>query len=77
MMVIGLASIIIGQTFIRSTRISLTLVAAVVGAIIYRFILTFAIMAGVPSGDLNLLSSAIVIVAIAIPILKRRKVKNA
>lgn len=77
MMVIGLASIIIGQTFIRSSRMSLTLIAAVVGAIIYRFILTFAIMAGVPSGDLNLLSSAIVIVAIAIPILKRRKVKNA
>jgi putative ABC transport system permease protein len=48
-------------------------VAAVVGAIIYRFILTIAIMAGVPSGDLNMLSAAIVIIAIAVPILKRRK----
>lgn len=73
MMVIGLASIIIGQTFIRSTKIIWTLIAAVVGAIIYRFILTIAIMAGVPSGDLNMLSAAIVIVAIAVPILKRRK----
>lgn len=77
MMVIGLASIIIGQTFIRSTRISLTLLAAVIGAIIYRFILTIAISFGVPSGDLNLLSSAIVVLAIAVPILKRRKKRHA
>lgn len=77
MMVIGLASIIIGQTFIRSTKISLTLLAAVIGAIIYRFILTIAISFGVPSGDLNLLSSAIVVLAIAVPILKRRKKRHA
>lgn len=77
MMVIGLASIIIGQTFIRSSRILLTLIAAVVGAIIYRFILTIAISFGVPSGDLNLLSSAIVVLAIAIPLFRRRNKKNA
>jgi len=77
MMVIGLASIIIGLTFIRSDRIAVRLVATVIGAIFYRFVLTIALQIGLPSGDLKLLSAAIVIVAIAFPTLKRRGKKNA
>ena len=65
MMVIGLASIIIGATFIRSSRISIQLAATVIGAIFYRFVLTFALQIGLPSGDLKILSAAIVIAAIA------------
>ena len=77
MMVIGLASIIIGTTFIRSSRISIQLAATVIGAIFYRFVLTFALQIGLPSGDLKILSAAIVIAAIASANLSRRKKKNA
>lgn len=77
MMVIGLASIIIGTTFIRSSRISVQLAATVIGAIFYRFVLTFALQIGLPSGDLKILSAAIVIAAIASANLSRRKKKNA
>lgn len=77
MMVIGLASIIIGATFIRSSRISIQLAATVIGAIFYRFVLTFALQIGLPSGDLKILSAAIVIAAIASANLSRRKKKNA
>lgn len=77
MMVIGLASIIIGTTFIRSSCISIQLAATVIGAIFYRFVLTFALQIGLPSGDLKILSAAIVIAAIASANLSRRKKKNA
>lgn len=77
MMVIGLASIIIGTTFIRSSRISIQLAATVIGAIFYRFVLTFALQIGLPSGDLKILSAAIVIAAISSANLSRRKKKNA
>ena len=68
---------LIGTTFIRSSRISIQLAATVIGAIFYRFVLTFALQIGLPSGDLKILSAAIVIAAIASANLSRRKKKNA
>ncbi len=53
MMVIGLASIIIGLTFIKSDKVAICLVGTIVGAIFYRFALTIALYLGLPSGDLK------------------------
>lgn len=82
MMVIGLASIIIGMAFIRSDKVILSLVATIFGAIFYRFVLTIALQMGLPAGDLKLLSALIVIVAISSSNLsafglKMRRKKNA
>jgi len=74
-MVIGLASIIVGMTFIRSDKISFQLLAVVIGAIFYRTILTIALQMGLPSGYLNLLSATLVVIAIASANLTRRKPK--
>lgn len=65
MMVIGLASIIVGMTFIKKEKIIFQLLAVVIGAIFYRGVLTLALQLGLPSGYLKLLSAVIVIVAIA------------
>lgn len=65
MMVIGLASIIVGMTFIKKEKIIFQLVAVVFGAIFYRGVLTIALQLGLPSGYLKLLSALLVIVAIA------------
>lgn len=65
MMVIGLASIIVGMTFIKKDTIFFHLLAVVVGAIFYRAILTIALQLGLPSGYLKLLSAVLVVVAIA------------
>ena len=65
MMVIGLASIIVGTTFIKKEKIIFQLVAVVFGAIFYRAVLTVALQLGLPSGYLKLLSAVLVIVAIA------------
>lgn len=48
MMVIGLASIIIGLTFIKSDKVATCLVGTIVGAILYRFALTIALYLGLP-----------------------------
>lgn len=65
MMVIGLASIIVGMTFIKKEKIIFQLIAVVFGAIFYRAVLTVALQLGLPSGYLKLLSSILVIIAIA------------
>lgn len=77
MMVIGLASIIIGATFIKNEKVLVSLIATVVGAIFYRFVLTFALQVGITSGDLKLLSAVIVVIAISSTKLKLRGKKNA
>ena len=77
MMVIGLASIIIGTTFIKNEKVLVSLIATVVGAIFYRFVLTFALQVGITSGDLKLLSAVIVVIAISSTKLKLRGKKNA
>ena len=73
MMVIGLASIIVGMTFIKKDKIIFQLLAVIIGAIFYRGILTVALQLGLPSGDLKLLSALLVVLAIASTQMKRRK----
>ena len=65
MMVIGLASIIVGMTFIKKEKIIFQLTAVVFGAIFYRGVLTMALQLGLPSGYLKLLSALLVVIAIA------------
>lgn len=77
MMVIGLASIIVGMTLIKKDNIAFQLFAVVFGAVFYRAILTVALHIGLPSGDLKLLSAVLVVIAIASTNVngKRRKKK--
>lgn len=70
MMVIGLASIIVGDAFCGHGGVTRGMIAAVVGAIIYRFILTFALQLGLDSNDLKLFSALLVVIAISIPEVK-------
>lgn len=65
MLIIGLASIIVGMTFIKNEKIIFQLIAVVFGAVFYRGILTIALQLGLPSGYLKLLSALLVIIAIA------------
>lgn len=76
MMVIGLASIIVGLTFIKSDKILFQLVGVVFGAVFYRAILTVALQMGLPTGDLKLLSAVLVVIAIASTTFKSRRKKS-
>ena len=76
MLVLGLASIIIGETFIGKRGMLRHLIAVAVGAVLYRMLLTVAFQIGLPAADLKLFSASIVIIAIAVPVIKDEVVKR-
>ena len=76
--VIGLASIIIGETlFARAKHFAVRLLGIVVGAVLYRIVVAFVIFSGMPSTDLKLMTAVVVAVALSLPILKNRLALNA
>ena len=72
MVTIALASLLIGETFIRSRRMGLKIAGTVVGAFVFRLVYTIALRFNMPAYMLKLVSSVIVIFAIAGPYLKSR-----
>ncbi|MFW5823683.1 MAG: ABC transporter permease [Marinobacter sp.] len=68
--VIGLASLIGGEAVISPTTVVRALLACVVGAIMYRLAIAFALNAdvlGLESQDLNLITAVLVTLAIVLP----------
>ena len=73
MVTVALASLLIGNVFLsKGRRIWLRAVGAVLGAVIFRLVYTLALRFNMPAFMLKLVSSVIVIVAIATPYLKKR-----
>lgn len=74
MVVIGLASVIIGETifecFSKSLPLAVRLTAVCVGAVLYRLAIASAINAGMPANDLKLISALIVTAALSVGPLK-------
>lgn len=71
MVVIGLASLIIGETIFGRGRTWLKVIGAVVGSIVYRFIIAVALRMDLPSECLKLISALIVGIAIALPTIRK------
>src|SRR5690554_223784 len=68
--VIGLASLIGGEALISPTTVLRALIACVIGAIIYRLAIAFALNAdvlGLGAQDLNLITAVLVTLAIVLP----------
>ncbi len=73
--VIGLAAVIVGESILPSRRIVYATLAVIVGAIVYRFFIAAALNSdfiGLKAQDLNLVTAALVTVALVIPQLKRK-----
>ena len=73
MVIIGLASLIIGETVFRKGKLWFKVLGAIVGCIIYRFIIALALRLDLPSECLKLVSAVIVALAIALPAIKKNK----
>ena len=73
MVIIGLASLIIGETIFRSRSLWLKALGALVGCIVYRFIIAIALRLDLPSECLKLVSAVIVACAIALPAIRAKK----
>lgn len=67
-LVVGLASVIIGELFIRKRTVTAGIISAIVGSVVYRFIVALAMSNSFfPAYALKLVSSVIVGVALALP----------
>ncbi|MEH0687951.1 ABC transporter permease [Vibrio cholerae] len=71
--VVGLAAVILGQTLIPGRRIWVAVVAVIVGSVLYRLAVAFALssgMFGLQASDLNLVTAVLVALALIAPKLK-------
>lgn len=70
MVVIGLASVIIGEVIFGISPLLRRLTAVVLGAILYRLVIAVALESGMPATDLKLISAVIVALALSGPVIK-------
>jgi len=72
MIVMALAAIIIGEGIFRPKTIMPILLACFLGTFLYRLFLAVALRLGMPPGDLTLITSVLVILALALPFIKKK-----
>ena len=70
MVIIGLASLIIGETLMPKGKTWVKILGAVLGSVLYRFIIAIALRMDLPSECLKLISATIVALAIGLPAIK-------
>ena len=75
MVVIGIASLIIGEVLVdivvKQRGIKANIIAAVVGSIIYRLIISAALAVNISATSMKLVSAIIVAIAISYPVIKK------
>jgi len=72
MIVMGLASVIIGEGLFRPRGVTSVLLAVVGGTFAYRLFLGIALRAGLPPSNLKLITAGLVIIALAVPYIQKR-----
>ena len=70
MVIIGLASLIIGETLLPKGKLWMKALGAILGSILYRFIIAIALRMDLPSECLKLISATIVALAIGLPTIR-------
>jgi len=73
MIVAGLASIIIGEVLLGAKTVQRMTLAAFVGSIIYKFIISVGLRLGLAPTDLKMATGVMVVLALGIPALKKGK----
>ncbi len=71
MIVIGLASVIIGEAIFGARTVFKATLAVMLGAIIYRLIVAVALRAGLEPTDMKLMTALIVIAALTLPMFQK------
>lgn len=73
--VIGLASIVIGEVFLgKKINFAAKLMFTVLGSIIYRIVVAVVLQLGLESSDLKMLTAIIVAIALSVPVLSKKRV---
>lgn len=67
LIVVGLASVIVGQAIVGQRALLQAIVAVLIGAVAYRMIIFFALQLGLNPNDMKLVSAVLVIAALLLP----------
>ena len=70
--VIGLASVIIGEVIFGRSSVLRGLISVVLGSIIYRIVIAFILDRGLQPTDLKLLSSIVLAICLSLPSIKEK-----
>lgn len=76
MIVIGLASVIVGEVLFGSSSIFRVTLAVIGGSIVYRLVIALALQAGLNPSDLKLITALIVIIALTVPTIAKGVMKK-
>ncbi len=76
MIVAGLASIIIGEALFKPNTVVRLTLAAVVGSVVYRFIIALGMRLGLAPTDLKMATGLMVVIALAIPAIRGKREKK-
>lgn len=68
--VIGLASVIIGEVILGVSSFKESLIAVILGSVIYRIVIALVLFMGMPPNDLKLFTAVLVMLALALPMIK-------
>jgi putative tryptophan/tyrosine transport system permease protein len=71
-LVTGAAAVLIGEAIFGDRSIERWIVAAIVGVLIYRFLVAFALRVGLEPVDLRLITAFLLLTALAVPQLRSR-----
>lgn len=75
-LVAAVASVIIGESLFGKRSVGWLLTGVILGSIFYRGVLALALRLGLPAHDFKLITAVLVLGALSIPLLKRKKRKN-
>ena len=67
LILVGLASVIMGQAIFGQRFLWLSVLAVIVGAVLYRIIIFLALQVGLDPNDMKLITALLVIVALLVP----------
>jgi len=70
--VIGLASVIIGEVVFNDKNNHKVFIAVVLGSILYRVILAFVLSAGINPNDFRLFSALMLALALSVPLIRKK-----
>ena len=75
--VIGLASLIIGEVIFGTRSFKQTLVSVSLGAVVYRIIIALVLKLGMNSNDLKLFTAITVAICLSLPLIREKMAKPA
>ena len=70
--VIGLASVIIGEVLFGTRSFKNCLISVVLGSVVYRIVIAVVLQMGMPPNDLKLFTSVLVAIALSMPLIKAK-----